>query len=31
VLKRQSDGSWKGVMAFPVSWDELATGNAKTQ
>jgi len=32
VLKRQSDGSWKGVMIFPTSWDELATGgNAKTQ
>ncbi len=26
VLKRQSDGSWKGVMVFPISWDELATG-----
>jgi ketosteroid isomerase-like protein len=32
VLKRQNDGSWKGEMIFPVSWDELATGgNAKTQ
>ena len=32
VLKRQSDGSWKGVMVFPISWDELATGGkAKTQ
>jgi uncharacterized protein (TIGR02246 family) len=32
VLKRQSDGSWKGEMIFPISWDELATGgNAKTQ
>jgi len=32
VLKRQSDGSWKGVMIFPISWDELATGgNVKTQ
>jgi uncharacterized protein (TIGR02246 family) len=32
VLKRQNDGSWKGVMVFPISWDELATGeNTKTQ
>jgi uncharacterized protein (TIGR02246 family) len=22
VLKRQSDGSWKGVMVFPISWDK---------
>ena len=26
VLKRQSDGSWKGVMAFPISWDEFPSG-----
>jgi len=32
VLKRQSDGSWKGLMGFPVSEDELATGgNAKSR
>jgi uncharacterized protein (TIGR02246 family) len=32
VLKRQSDGSWKGVMVFPISWDEVASGgNVKTQ
>jgi ketosteroid isomerase-like protein len=32
VLKRQSDGSWKGVMAFPISWDEFPSGgNVKRQ
>ncbi len=32
VLKRQSDGSWKGEMIFPTSWDEVASGgNVKTQ
>ena len=30
VLKRQSDGSWKGVMVFPMSWDAV-DGNVKTQ
>jgi len=30
VLKRQSDGLWKGVMVFPISWDAVG-GNVKTQ